>query len=213
MKQLIKGKLRLRIKKECPYYGTGYRTLEKVLFYKCGWSISLWSIHEDSSCGEYSNWAKNHLRKIFPGCEFDRTRVIYNNKTYYPMDTKFLFNTKYQFAPTDDFQVFFERKHQEYVGYSHRACCGFGIGDMLFTGNIKSYSHYYKMPKYRWKYIWTLFKYHVKGNYLGFEDLCEDEIIGHGISQVIPFRDKGIKRIENLEEAYQAACNFARYVS
>ena len=36
MKQIFKGKLRLRIKKECPYYGTGYRTLEKVLFYRWG---------------------------------------------------------------------------------------------------------------------------------------------------------------------------------
>lgn len=213
MKQIIKGKLRLRIKKECPYYGTGYRTLEKVLFYKWGWSISLWSIHKDSARGEYSDWAKKHLRKIFPNCEFDKTRVIYNNTTYYPEDAKFLFNTKYKFVPTNNWQVFYDKKNKKYVGYSHRACCGFGIGDMLFTENIKSYSHYYKIPKYRWKYIWTLFKYHIKGDYRGFEDLCEDNIIGHGISQIIPFVEKGNKRIETLEEAYEAACNFAEYVS
>lgn len=41
MKQIWKGKLKLRIKKECPYYDTDYRHLEKVLFYKWGWSVSL----------------------------------------------------------------------------------------------------------------------------------------------------------------------------
>ena len=133
MKQIFKGKLRLRIKKEYPYYGTGYRTLEKVLFYRWGWSVSLWSIHHDSATGEYSDWATNHLRKIFPNCEFDKTRVIYNQTVYYPRDAKFLFNTKYEFEPTDNWQVFFDKKHKKYVGYSQRACCGFGIGDMLFT--------------------------------------------------------------------------------
>lgn len=213
MKQIVKGKLRLRIKKECPYYGTGYRTLEKVLFHKWGWSISLWTIHDDSALGEYSDWAKKHLNKIFPNCEFYKTRVLYNGRYYYPRDAKFLFNTKYQFRPTKNWQVFFDKKHKKYVGYSHRACCAFGVGDMLFTENIKSYSHYYRMPKYRWKYIMTLLAYHIKGDAAGFEDLCEDNIIEHGISQIIPFKDKGIKRIKTLSEAYQAACNFADYVS
>lgn len=213
MRQIIKGKLKLRIKKECPYYGTGYRTLEKVLFYKWGLSISLWSIHNDSASGEYSDWAKKHLNKIFPNCEFDNTRVLYNGRVYYPRDSKFLFNTKYQFEPTENWKVFFDKKNKKYVGYSHRACCAFGVGDMLFTEDIKSYSHYYKIPKYRWRYIRALIRYHIKGDYDGFEDLCEDTIIGHGISQIIPFVEKGNKRIENLQEAYQAACNFANYVS
>ena len=108
---------------------------------------------------------------------------------------------------------FYDKKNKKYVGYSHRACCAFGIGDMLFTENIKSYTQYYKIPKYRWKYIMTLLKYHLKNDWSGFEDICEDNFIGHGISQIIPFCEKGTKRIETLEEAYQAACNFADYVS
>lgn len=211
MKQIFKGKLKLRIEKECPYYGTFGRSLEHVFFYKWGWSVSLWRTYEGSR--EFSDWAKKHLLKIFPGANFDGTRVLYNGKTYYPADAKFLFNTKYEFEPTNNWQVFYDKKNKKYVGYSHRACCAFGIGDMLFTENIKSYTQYYKIPKYRWKYIMTLLKYHLKNDWSGFEDICEDNIIGHGISQIIPFCEKGTKRIETLEEAYQAACNFADYVS
>lgn len=54
MKQIWKGKLKLRIKKECPYYDTDYRHLEKVLFYKWGWSVSLWAIHPDDCIGKNS---------------------------------------------------------------------------------------------------------------------------------------------------------------
>lgn len=72
MRQIYKGKLKLRIKKESPYYGTGRRSLEKVLFYKWGWSISLWTTYEKK---EFSEWAKNHLLKIFKGGIINETRV------------------------------------------------------------------------------------------------------------------------------------------
>ena len=59
----------------------------------------------------------------------------------------------------------------------------------------------------------TLLKYHLKGDVAGFEDLCEDNIIGHGIMQIVPFRDFGNKQISNMDEAFQAALNFAKYMS
>lgn len=37
MKQIWKGKLKLRIAHECPYYATGAKRCEKVLFYRWGW--------------------------------------------------------------------------------------------------------------------------------------------------------------------------------
>ena len=46
-----------------------------------------------------------------------------------------------------------------------------------------------------------------------FADLCEDEIIGHGIMSIVPYREKGHKRIETNEEAFEAAKNFAEYIS
>lgn len=211
MKQIYKGKLKLRIKKECPYYGTAYRDLEKVIFYKWGWSLSLWTVHKDSVIGEYSDWAKERILSVYPDAEIEGHSV--RVKGDYISVPEFIFNEGYDFGPTEDSCVLYEKKNEKYIGYSHRGSCSFGVGDMLFSEDIKSYSAYYKMPKYRWKYIMTLLKYHIKGDSIMFEDICEDNIIGHGISQVIPFRERGTKKIETLEEAYQAAVNFAKYVS
>lgn len=212
MKQIWKGKLKLRIKKECPYYSTGYRHLHKVLFYKWGISISLWIYHEDNSRGELSDWVVARLKKIFPNCTIKDGRYVkWNGKTYYPEDCKWLFNDKFDWMGTVDWQVMYDKKSQRYFGYSHRAIQGFGIGDMIFclSGTIgENKSEYYMSKKYRRKYILTLLKYHLKNDYMGFEDLCED-----GISMIIPFKERGRKRIETLDEAFEAAKNFARYVS
>lgn len=211
MKQIWKGKLKLRIKRECPYYATGVRTREKLLFYHWGLSISLWTYFDDPSHPEFSDWAKEKLRKIFPNCEILGNIVRHNGNVYYPDDCKWIF--KYDLIATDNPQVFFDKKHNKYIGYSHRGFASFGIGDTLFDKNIKDISLYYKQPKYRWKYLMTLLKYHLKGNAVMFKDLCEDTIIGHGIMQIVPFKDFGNKRISNMDEAFQAALNFSKYMS
>lgn len=211
MKQIWKGKLKLRIKRECPYYVTDVRTREKVLFYHWGWSISLWTYFDDSNHPEFSDWAKKKLRKMFPNCEILGNIVCHNGNVYYPDDCKWIF--KYNLIATDNPQVFFDKGHNKYIGYSHRGFASFGIGDMLFDKNNKDVSLYYKQPKYRWKYLMTLLKYHLKGDVEGFEDLCEDTIIGHGIMQIVPFIECGSKRIETDSEAFEAARNFARYLS
>ena len=211
MKQIWKGKLKLRIKQECPYYVTGVRTREKVLFYHWGWAISLWTYFDDPNHPEFSDWAKKKLRKIFPNCEILGNIVRYNGNVYYPNDYKWIF--KYDLIATDNPQVFFDKEHNKYIGYSHRGFASFGIGDTLFDKNIKDVSLYYKQPKYRWKYLMTLLKYHIKGNAVMFKDLCEDNIIGHGIMQIVPFKDFGNKQISNMDEAFHAALNFSKYMS
>lgn len=220
MKQIWKGHLKLRVAKESPYYGTGGRHLHKVLFYKWGISISLWVYHKDNPHGELSEWAIAKLKNIFPNCVIENKRVHWNGKTYYPEDCEWLFNDKYDWKGTENWQVMFDKKSQKYFGYSHRAIQGFGIGDMLFclSGKVDESSkenkeEYYMSKKYRRKYILTLLRYHFKNDWNGFMDLCEDEIIGHGISSIIPFRERGRKRIETLNEAFEAAQNFADYVS
>lgn len=35
----------------------------------------------------------------------------------------------------------------------------------------------------------------------------------YGYLTIIPFKMKGDKKIKTKEEAYQAACNFAKYIS
>ena len=221
MKQIWKGKLKLRIKKEYPFYGTTYRHLYKVLFYKWGWSISIWIEHKDSSSGELSDWVIDKLNKVFPGCEIKENRyVTWNGHYISPSELSFIFDDKCDFVGTENPQVLFDRKSQKYVGYSHRAIAEFGIGDMLFNQsgkigvNVKEdINSYYKNPKYRWEFIKTLLKYHFKDDWLAFKDLCEDETIGHGIKTIVPYNKRGLKKIETLDEACQAAINFADYVS
>lgn len=87
---------------------------------------------------------------------------------------------------------------------------------MLFNDrelSRKEKSNYYKSRKYRRKYLLTLLKYHLKGDWSMFEDLCEDDIIGHGIMQIVPFVEKGSIKIKVPEEAFEAAKRFAEYIS
>lgn len=173
--------------------------------------MSLWSVHEDSVFGEFSDYAKQRILSIWPDATFENGHVYVSNHKHMEPPL-WIFKKKYDLVATDHPNVLYEKNIKKYIGYSHRGSCSFGIGDMLFTEDLKDYSEYYRNPKYRWKYILTLLEYHIRGDYLAFEDLCEDNIIGHGISQIIPFREKGTKRIETLDEAYQAALNFLNYM-
>ncbi len=212
MKQIWKGKLKIRVKKECPYYATAGRNLEKVLFNKWGFLVSLWTVHPDSPLGEFSDWAKKRLMQIFPGCQIEENKVYYNDTVYFPGDINWIFKFR-GITPTENPQVFFDIKSNKYIGYSHRACAAFGIGDMLFDPKHENLTYYYGQAKYRRKYLLTLLKYHIRHDAFAFKDICEDEIIGHGISLIVPFRERGYRRIETGEDARKAASNFAKYVS
>lgn len=216
MKRIYKGKYKLRIAREYPYYVTGRRTLHKVLFYKFGISVSLWVYHE-GTFPEYNEWALEKINKIFPGAEIDGySNVNWECKTYFRDSVKWMLSDKLDLKPTKCPQVMFDEKSQKYMGFSHRGRASFGIGDMLFSNTEltkREKYEYYKNKKYRRKYLLTLLKYHIKDNWSMFEDLCEDEIIGHGIMSIVPYREKGYKRIETKEEAFQAATNFAEYIS
>ena len=216
MKRIYKGKYRLRIAKEYPYYGTAGRSLHKVLFYKFGISISLWIYHK-GAFPEYSEWALEKINKMFPGAEIDEySNIHWNGKTYYRDDIKWMLSYKSDLKPTEHPQVMFDEKSQKYIGYSHRGSASFGIGNMLFQDAELSQKEkiiYYKNRKYRRKYLLTLLKYHIKDDWHMFKDLCEDNTIGHGIMSIVPYREKGHKRIETNEEAFEAAKNFAEYIS
>ena len=216
MKRIYKGKYKLRIAREYPYYATGGRSLHKVLFYKFGISVSIW-VYYDTAFPDYSNWALKRINKIFPGAEIDEySNIHWEGKTYYRDSMKWILSNKFDLKPTEHPQVMFDEKSQKYIGYSHRGRASFGIGDMLFSNTEltnREKSEYYKNRKYRRKYLLTLLKYHIKNDWIMFKDLCEDEIIGHGIMSIVPYREKGHKRIETKEEAFQAATNFAEYIS
>lgn len=216
MKRIYKGKYKLRIAREYPYYGTARRSLHKVLFYKFGISVSLWIYHE-GTFPKYNKWALKKINKIFPGAEIDKySNIHWDGKTYFRDSMKWMLSNKLDLRPTTSSQVMFDVKSQKYIGYSHRGRASFGIGDMLFSSTEPSKREkleYYKNRKYRRRYLLTLLKYHITNNWSMFEDLCEDEIIGHGIMSIVPCREKGHKRIETKEEAFMAAKNFAEYIS
>lgn len=201
----------LRIKRECPYYLTRIRTREKVLFYHWDWSVSLWTCHDNPYHPEFSDWAKEKLRKMFPNCEIVDNVVYYNGNAYFPEDCKWIF--KYDLMATDNPQVFFDKRNNRYIGFSHRGFASFGIGDILFDMNAYNIDSYYKNSKYRLKFLMALLQYHLNGRWRMFKDLCEDNTIGHGIMQIVPFGEIGNKQIGNMNEAFQAALNFAKFMS
>lgn len=214
MKRIYKGNYKLRIAREYPYYGTRGRTLHKVLFYRFGISISLWIYHE-GTFPEYSKWALKKINEIFPTATIDGySNVHWDGKTYYRDTIKWILSNNLK--PTECPQVMYDEKSQKYIGYSHRGRASFGIGDILFQDakpSKKEKIMYYKNRKYRRKYLLALLEYHIKNDWSMFEDLCEDETIGHGITNIVPYCERGTKVIETKEEAFVAAKNFAEYIS
>ncbi len=147
------------------------------------------------------------------------TRYTIKNKdngvviTYFEETYKFFCQLK-GVRFTKDWMVLFSEKEQKYYGYSHRASQGFGIGDMLFCKDSEVLTekvilnNYYKDKKYRKKFLKVLMRYHKRNDYFSFADM-----IKYGIMDIVPFKEIGAKKIENLDEAFMAAKAFAKYVS
>lgn len=211
MKNYWKGKIYLKIEKGCPWYVTGknHDRCLKELFRICGWSVSL----RVNDTMKIKDKYLKHLNKVFD-CVVG-SHAYKNNTTYYLEDSPWIIKMAKDLETTDNWQVFYNKKNNSYIGYSHRGSCEFKIGDMLFTGKLSEMAIHqaYCDKKLRWKMLKSLLKYHFKNDVFGFEDVFEDTIIGHGIELYIPFKRKGEKVIVTKEEAYQAACNFAKYVS
>lgn len=210
MKNYWKGNIYLKVEKGSPWYSTG-KTFDRCIkqLFKIGsWSFSL----RVNNTTEFSDKYKKKLLKVFDVVEGNKA---YKDKNvYYLSDALWVVNHIDNLETTDNCQVFYNKKNNSYIGYSHRAAQEFKVGDMLFTGeNPKDIHQFYCNKKLRWRMLKTLLKYHFKNDAFAFEDVFEDKIISHGIASFIPFRMKGEKVIETKEEAYEAACNFAKYVS
>ena len=210
MKNYWKGKVYFKIEKGSPWYctGRGHDRCLKQLLKIDGWSFSF----RVNDTRELKEKYKDKLLKVFDKVEGNK--VFKGEKVYFLDDCLWILRYIDELETTDNWQVFYNKKNNSYIGYSHRAAQEFKIGDMLFTGeNPKNIHKFYCDKKLRWKMLKTLLKYHLKNDVFAFEDVFEDKIISHGIASFIPFRMKGEKTIETKEEAYQAACNFAKYGS
>lgn len=105
---------------------------------------------------------------------------------------------------------------KQWIGYSHRASCAFGKGDKLFDPNwvpsdedLRDYEKYFlrKISNYDKRYEeWEKSTSPHKAT-------KEDMTLAKWAVEYIPFRLRGSKAIRSYEDAYQAAVNFAKYVS
>lgn len=177
-------------------------------------SLKCWIAVINDDATAFSDKAMQKLYKVFDLVD-NSSLTAYKGKTpYYLSDALWIVRDIEKMQTTKEPQIMFDKDEQKYIGFSHRGRCAFGIGDMLFDPDSREdLDSYYRNKKFRWKFIKTLLKYHFKNDAMAFEDLCEDTIISHGVTSVIPFRKRGRKTIENLDEAFEAALNFAKYLS
>lgn len=145
-----------------------------------------------------------HRIGTFKICKFNKDKE--QNNYYNLLDCYWLLNPKYDFISCKNNQVMYSKKLHKYYGYSHRGGAFFGIGDMLFDEHKENKELYYKNKSFRISFIKYLIKY-INSPY-EFEDL-----VSSGITSIVPFKSRGIKIIEDMQEAYQAASNFAKYLS
>lgn len=98
-----------------------------------------------------------------------------------------------------------------YCGYTHRGASIFMIGDRLFDGSYEPKEEDYE--EWEWagwqqEYNDAIAKSEKEGDTWWANDIKSD-----GIGRFIPFRQRGAKVIETLEEAKQAAINMSKYLS
>ena len=163
----------------------------------------------------FSDYALERIKSLFGQYNYKvrKFEVIRINKSkdsqndiFYMLDYIWMLNPKYNFICCKNPQVLFSRKLHKYAGYSHRGFAFFGIGDMLFDIKNENEEYYYKNKQFRIAYVNALYS-HID-DVDGFEDL-----LTRGIKDVIPFKCRGSKPINDMQEAYIAASNFAKYLS
>jgi hypothetical protein len=93
------------------------------------------------------------------------------------------------------------------VGYTHRGAQLFKIGDRLFDGKYKATKEDYPEDE------WSQYENRFKELYEESDEIDRDWMDRDGISYVIPFKLRGSKMIETMEDAFVAAKNMSDYLS
>ena len=94
-----------------------------------------------------------------------------------------------------------------YHGYTHRGGTTFKIGDRLFDASYKPKEEDYQ----EWE--WSGWEYKYLELYGKSDALDKKWMRKSGISYVIPFKKRGKKIIENMDECLQAAINMSKDLS
>ena len=218
--KVFNGKYRLKFCNEDPHWGNYLDKCYQVIFYikklHFGLNVRV-SLKKDEKGSYYTQRAIDRLKSIFGNnCQIidnKLTRFYYHEgkkkvTVYYLEEMLWLFNEKYDWEPTNCSTVMFDKKSKKYYGYTNRGGSFFGIGDWLFDYGHEDIEHLYKDPKLRKGFIKSLTEYSSKNDDFMFRDLVES-----GITDCAPYKMRGSKKIENLEEAYQAAINISKYLS
>lgn len=92
-------------------------------------------------------------------------------------------------------------------GYTHRGAQLFRIGDRLFDGKYKPTKEDYPEDE------WNLYEENFKKLYEEEDELGKEWMDRDGLSYVIPFKLRGSKIIETMEDAFEAAKNMSDYLS
>lgn len=92
-------------------------------------------------------------------------------------------------------------------GYTHRGGQLFKIGDRLFDGEYKPTKEDYSEEE------WIGYEFKFNELYDSEDELGKKWMDADGISYVIPFKLRGKKNIETMEEAFEAAKNMSDYLS
>lgn len=160
----------------------------------------------------FSEYGKNKLCGIFGwNSQFEKLVVIADGSRYYIEDMPWILVGEGWRKVVGHPQVVFNTKTLKYYGFSHRACMGFGVGDMLFDighETEKTKVMYCNNKSFRKAFIKVLKEYDKDDDAWSFNDTLKN-----GIVEVVPFRMRGTKIIETRAEALKAADNFADYVS
>lgn len=94
-----------------------------------------------------------------------------------------------------------------YHGYTHRGGQTFKIGDRLFDASYQPKEEDYE----EWE--WAGWKLDFDKRYSESDDLDKRWMNESGISYVIPYKKRGKKLIENMDECLQAAINMSKDLS
>lgn len=176
----------------------GYRKdmpLVRIFESTCGVKVGTYQVR-DASQNTYDDWS-------LP----DAVVTVLDNRFVGSLNDCYWMLEKSVFICREFPSAGYSMKEDAWIGWSHRAKAAFKIGDRLFDPNHMPVRIDYTQKQWdRWYKKWQ--------KLLKNSDPLERKWIEEeGISYVIPFKQRGPKLIQTMDEAKQAAINFSKYVS
>ena len=205
------GKIKLKIEKGGSYYSTGSSVLNKYYFKVFGYYVSSRMYPNKDADGDFIITAENKI--LIESTTGGYLSDVYNSikhkgftthKGDYVGDAKDAWwYYKNNLKVDDEYPGRVAQKWNKellecigYYGYTHRGGQLFVIGDKIFEKNYLPVEEHFE----EWQWA-------------GWLQELEKSEHSNNIIDVIPFKLRGSKTIENLKEAKEAARNISDYLS